>query len=131
MAKQRVKVFRGDRVKEERDILGFSQEDLASRLKLTQPQLADYENGKTEPMPALITRMAEELGVTTDYLLGTSNNRHQEVRVTDLSPEDQEVFNALQEGKNMEAIQIIAARQLSGEPRDTRGASSQRDTARQ
>jgi transcriptional regulator with XRE-family HTH domain len=128
MAK-RVKVFRGERLKDQRESLGLSQEDLAARLQLAQPSLADYENKKTEPSPALITRMAKELGVTTDYLLGLTDNRHQELRISDLSPEDQDIFDALREGKGYEAIRIIAERQQSISPLDKQGASSPRGTA--
>jgi transcriptional regulator with XRE-family HTH domain len=125
----RVKVFRGDRLRDQRDALGLSQEDLAQRLSMAQPQLASYETGETEPSPALIKRMAQSLGVTTDYLLGMVENRYQELKITDLSKEDQEIFDALREGKAWDAIQLIASRQqsagISGKP----DASSLRDRA--
>ena len=49
---------------------GLSQTDLSKLLGVKQNTLSSWETERTEPDMASIRKMAEVLGVTTDYLLG-------------------------------------------------------------
>lgn len=57
-------------LKQRRKALGLSQAELARRLGLTQQAIGKWENGKSSPDPATLTRIANELGSTADQLLG-------------------------------------------------------------
>ena len=47
----------------------MSQSDLAGRIGLTQQTISSYEKEKNKPSMDILIRLAEELGVTSDYLL--------------------------------------------------------------
>lgn len=59
----------GQRIKERRKILNITQQQLAESLGLTAQHISAIEQGKWSPSLAVLPRMAEALGVSTDYLL--------------------------------------------------------------
>jgi transcriptional regulator with XRE-family HTH domain len=61
----------GDRIKRERERLGWSQNELARRARVRQAQLSEVEAGKRHDMMAsILRRIARALGVSMDYLAG-------------------------------------------------------------
>lgn len=48
---------------------GWSQAELARRIGVSTSAVGMYEQERREPSLGLLVRMAQELGVTTDYLL--------------------------------------------------------------
>lgn len=48
---------------------GWSQAELAPRIGVSASAVGMYEQGRREPSLGLLVRLAQELGVTTDYLL--------------------------------------------------------------
>ena len=48
---------------------GWSQAELARRIGVSTSAIGMYEQGRREPSLDLLVRLAQELGVTTDYLL--------------------------------------------------------------
>lgn len=59
------------RIKEIREAKGQKQKDLANALGIAANTLSQYECGKREPDLETTKRIAEFLGVSIDYLLGT------------------------------------------------------------
>jgi transcriptional regulator with XRE-family HTH domain len=59
----------GDRIASLRQCHGMSQAELARRLHISASAVGMYEQGRREPSLGLLVRLAQELGVTTDYLL--------------------------------------------------------------
>ena len=53
---------------------GISQIDLAKNFGLSQPTIASWESGRTEPSTDMLKRLARYFGVTTDYLLGNETS---------------------------------------------------------
>lgn len=47
----------------------WSQAELAQRIGVSNSAIGMYEQGRREPSLDLVVRLAQELGVTTDYLL--------------------------------------------------------------
>ncbi len=64
----------GKRIKELREGLGLSQDELASRIGTSQRQVSFYENGKNEPTAHVLDALASVLNTTSDYLLGRSDD---------------------------------------------------------
>lgn len=64
-------------LREDRDL---RQIDVAQKTGIDQKTLSNYETGKTNPDSFSIVRLAEFFGVTTDYLLGYSQNSYQDLR---------------------------------------------------
>ncbi len=59
----------GQRIAALRRENNMSQAELARRLKISPSAVGMYEQGRREPSAELMVSLAEELGVTTDYLL--------------------------------------------------------------
>lgn len=65
----------GERIKLLRNQKGISQDELAKVLKLGgKTTISSYENERSEPNNDLILKMAEYFHVSTDYLLGRTND---------------------------------------------------------
>ena len=60
----------GQRIFEMRTAFGWSQVDLAKRLKVTKQTVSNWENENIQPSIEMLVRIAKLFGVTTDYLLG-------------------------------------------------------------
>lgn len=58
------------RLKEVRKSKNIKQEVICKAMGVTQPTYSSWENGKTAPSPDALTRLADYLGVSVDYLLG-------------------------------------------------------------
>jgi transcriptional regulator with XRE-family HTH domain len=59
----------GQRIKQKRQILGMTQEELAKKLKVTSQYISAIELDKRLPSLNFLARLAEELSATTDFLL--------------------------------------------------------------
>jgi len=59
----------GQRIRQRRESLGVTQRQLADALKLTPQHISFVEQDKRAPSLGSLAKMAEELGVTTDYLV--------------------------------------------------------------
>ncbi len=60
----------GERIAEIRKKRGLSQESLSKKLGIARVTLADYERGRSRVYDEMIIRIAKELKVSTDRLLG-------------------------------------------------------------
>lgn len=60
----------GARIQRIRKDKGITQVELAKRLGSIQAVVSSYECGKTHPNHEMLARVAQALGVSTDYLLG-------------------------------------------------------------
>ena len=61
------------RLKELREKMRITQEELAKRLDIPRGTYAHYELGKREPDNSMLLKIAEHFNVSTDYLLGRTN----------------------------------------------------------
>lgn len=67
----------------------WTQEYVAKRLNISAPALSRYESGACEPKDLdMISQFAQLFNVTTDYLLGLSDER-----VTTINNVDEEFIN--------------------------------------
>ena len=62
------------RVRELREKIGLQQKQLAIDLGVSQPTVCDWEGGKKEPSFRSAIKIAEYFNVSTDYLLGRSDD---------------------------------------------------------
>ena len=60
----------GGKIADLRKELGLNQEELAERLNVKQPTVANWELDRREPDLETVKKIASLFGVTTDYLLG-------------------------------------------------------------
>jgi len=59
----------GQRIRKRRQILKITQQELADALVITPQHISAIEQDKGAPSLALLPKLAEELGVSTDYLV--------------------------------------------------------------
>ena len=59
----------GQRIKERRQVLKFTQQDLAQSLGTTPQHISAIEQEKWTPSIPLLAKLAEQLGVSIDYLV--------------------------------------------------------------
>lgn len=59
----------GQRVRERRIVLDITQQDIADALEVTPQHISLIEQDKVAPSIALLPKLAQELGVSADYLL--------------------------------------------------------------
>lgn len=92
-----MEVLTGTRLKELRETTGRTQQDVVDELgKLTgevvsRQNVSKYESGKVNPPPEMLIAFSKMYHVTTDYLLGVSNDKNpyaaEAMKYTGLSPE--------------------------------------------
>jgi transcriptional regulator with XRE-family HTH domain len=67
----------GLRISALRRSAGWSQADLAQRLKISASAVGMYEQGRREPSLQMLIELSELFGVTIDYLVtGKPNTQH-------------------------------------------------------
>lgn len=97
----------GDKLKECRHAKGLTLEELAQKYNrrfdggLSKGTLSKYENNKQEPLVSVVGNLTELLDVSTDYLLGRTDNPQLEA---DTTPENRDnvyqipVYNSVSAG---------------------------------
>ena len=71
----------GQRIKQRRQILKITQQELADALGMTPQHISAIEQDKGAPSLTLLPKLAEQLGVTIDYLV-----TGKETIITDIIP---------------------------------------------
>ena len=57
-----------------RQSIGLSQQELADRIGIGQTTISDYEGDRREPTARALIKLARFFNVSTDYLLGLTDN---------------------------------------------------------
>lgn len=99
--------MRNDRLRDLRQIRGYSQEYLARQIGIGNQQVWRYENGNQVPSSEVVAKIAQALDTSADYLLGlTDDPLPLSVREV-LSPDEEEAIAAWRRGDKLYAIRII------------------------
>ena len=59
----------GQRIKQRREVLKITQQELAKALGMTPQHISLIEQDKTTPSLAVVSKLAEQLGASIDYLV--------------------------------------------------------------
>ena len=62
------------RIKELRTAHGLTQVDFAKKLSVSKQAVSNWENNNIQPSIDMLIKIADYFGVTTDYLLGRTND---------------------------------------------------------
>jgi len=65
----------GSKITAERERLGLTQAELASKVNVSQKSISKYERSERRPTYETLMKMADLFGVSVDYLLGKSNDK--------------------------------------------------------
>lgn len=71
--KDRRKIIFGRRLKQVITERGYTQRGLAAEIGTTDKTISSYIHGQTNPPVAAIVEISKELNITSDFLLGLSN----------------------------------------------------------
>lgn len=71
-----------------REQLDLTQAELALRISAGQNQIYRYERGDAEPSAEVLAKLAAELLVTSDWLLGLTDDPAPAINETDLQPDE-------------------------------------------
>jgi transcriptional regulator with XRE-family HTH domain len=104
----RRRVLRGERLRAAREARGLTQDELAVRLGFGQSQMNKYENGKSDPTPEVLVRLATALEVSVDWLLGLVDAPDGHLTPAALSPQEQRLIAAWRGGDFKKLLQIAA-----------------------
>ena len=63
-----------NRIRDLREDKDLKQAELGEMLGISQKTISDYEIEKTEPTKEIWIKLAQYFNVTTDYIMGNSNN---------------------------------------------------------
>ena len=63
----------GEKVKELRTGMGWTQQELGSKLQVSKQSVSNWENGNIMPSIELLIRISDLFQVTTDYILDRSS----------------------------------------------------------
>ncbi len=99
--------MRHDRLRSLREEKGYTQEEFAELLGETRLQIWRWENKKSIPDAETIVRLAKTLNVSSDYLLGISDDLLPSLSESDLSVKERAVVAAMRRGNTTEAIRVI------------------------
>lgn len=106
--KKRVKMVRVDRLQNARAVNNLTQDELAVRIGIDQSQYARYERADgNDPSNEMLVRIAHALNVTTDYLLGQSDDPVPSMTEDDLSTDELALLNAYRTGRMDDLLQLI------------------------
>lgn len=98
--------MRGDRLKALREAARLTQEELASEVGSSEPQIWRYEKNESEPRADVLIRLAKYFDVSVDYLLGLTENPAINVD-RDLNPQEAAALQAWRRGDVRRAIKAI------------------------
>lgn len=99
-----------------RERRGISQRGLGRNIGVGSKQINRYENGLTVPTAVILARIAEELGVTSDYLIGLSDMLER-FPAGELPPEESRLLEAFTVGDAKTVVKLLTdrIRRLEGE----------------
>jgi transcriptional regulator with XRE-family HTH domain len=80
------------RLRQIREDRGYSQRELGRLCNLGANQINRYENGITDPTIHTLKSIADQLEVSTDYLLGVSDDPLVQVREPALSRDERAII---------------------------------------
>ena len=78
--------YMADKIKQLREQMGYTQAELARKLKLTRSSINGWEMGLSVPSTPMVVELAKIFNVSTDYLLGLDNGAS--LRVEGLSKKE-------------------------------------------
>jgi len=90
-----------NRLRQAREEKGLSQTDVAQLLNISRQAYNHYETGKREPTVETISKLAEIFDVSTDYLLGKTDQKKPLVNG------DEELTEYLEELKNRDELRML------------------------
>jgi len=120
---EKLKHWRGDRLRSLRKEHGLTQQEVADRLNTQQSLYARFENEHSTPTLDVAVRIVHEFNVSLDWLAGLSENRDPQLFVETLSEAETHVLLALRRG-DLKALLTHVLAELNSTNPDAENESS-------
>lgn len=99
-----------ERLKQTRKSKGFSQSELSKMIDIHVTNISRYERGENQPASGVLSKLADALGVTADYLMSGSIEEKAQVSISDKELLSQfKMMEQLPSEKKMIVKELIAA----------------------
>ena len=106
----------GDRIKQRRIELGWSQRDLAARMKYSNHStIGKIENGKVDIPQSKIVQFAEVLGVSVAHLMNweeVQKNNNIQADIVIRMRTDNEFFSLIEGLNQLDKVQLASVKQI-------------------
>jgi transcriptional regulator with XRE-family HTH domain len=102
--------LRTDRLKSLREQRGWSQRELSRLCGLGITTISGYERGEFDVSATHLGIIAKKLGVSTDYLLGLTDDPRGLFDSSELSDDERTIVQAFRRGSWRQVIQVAAER---------------------
>lgn len=96
-----ITIFRRDRLKDLLQEHKVTQQWIAEKLDKTQSLISSWLRGEKNPMIYDVTRIARIFGVSTDYLVGLTDNPYPQDFELAQDPDFQQLFKSYREMKKL------------------------------
>jgi len=104
--------LQSDRLRQLREQQGYSQRELARLCGFSATQIFKYENGQSDPTSVNLTKMADCLNVSADFLLGRIDDPRGYLSDNQLNGDEQIVLNTFR-GEGWNGIIRLGVEHLS------------------
>ena len=75
-----------ERLRQLRQEKNLLQKDVAQAINVGRTTYVKYENGDSEPSMNILVKLANFFEVSTDYILGKTNNRNEKIEIKNIFP---------------------------------------------
>lgn len=96
----------GERITKARRYLGMNQKELCEKAEINEATLSRYENGLREPKAATLSKLAEILQVSTDYLLGITDIRNYKTLQDDMNKDVESIYENTKEMLKQDGLML-------------------------
>ena len=99
----------------------YTMKELASLLGVTEGTVSNYENGKRQPDLTMLSRIADILNCSTDYLLGRTDQPDAyflKKEIPSAEPADSSIQSETPDPSKLSAKEVQAIRRLLAERPD-------------
>ena len=96
----------GQRISRARRYLNMNQKELCQKAGINEATLSRYENGLREPKAATLSRLADLLEVSTDYLLGITDIRNYSTIEDNLEKDIENIYENTKEMLSQEGLML-------------------------
>jgi transcriptional regulator with XRE-family HTH domain len=101
-------MIQGQRLRQLREAAGYSRKRFAEILAMGEAQVARYERGESDATGDVLARIAKLFDVSTDYLLGLTDNPFPKT-LEGFAPDEIALLAARRRKDYREAIKLLVA----------------------
>ncbi len=101
--------MQGSRLRATREHRNITQAELSELVGVGEKEIWRYENDKTKASAETVGRIAHALSVSSDFLLGLTDDYMPLLSSSDLRPTERAIIAAVRRGDKIEAIKKIVS----------------------